>query len=210
MTTDGGLPPKTERQIWDDLVTELDYERFIFERSTHRLGEILYRLKCHLRDYGLDQVRTGRWQSLLRERQIEKNTARDWIVAYQIKECVPRNKCFFPKEMERIVAKKAAAHQKKSQQNRENNSTGTVPFDQNELAKLARVEFADDRDANNRDINGRTVVECCFVLTQDEKLDFLKALNTMSELEATRLMFEAVVKAMPKGELHEEGKAASV
>jgi hypothetical protein len=112
--------------------------------------------------------------------------------------------------MERIVAKKAASHQKKTQQNRKNNSTGTVPFDPNELAKSARVEFADDRDPDNRDLNGRTVVECCFVLTQDEKLEFLKALNTLSELRATQLMFEAVVNAVPKGELHEEGKAVSV
>jgi hypothetical protein len=81
MNTASELPLKTERQIWDDLVTELDYELVIQRRATHQLGGILYRLRWHLHEHGLDKVRTGRWESLLRERQLEKNTARDWIVS---------------------------------------------------------------------------------------------------------------------------------
>lgn len=189
-------PPRTERQIWDDLVTELDYELLVHARVRQALGRILYNIKVHLRDHGLDKVRTGRWEALLRERKIEKSTARDWIVEYEIKECIPPHKCFFPNEVARVVKKKEKSHK-----NRQNNSAGTALLDQ---AEHAKIECADDRDPDNRDKNGRLAVECVFILTAAEKLEFMKAVGKLGTGVATRIMFEAVVKAAPKRELQEE------
>lgn len=62
------------------------------------------------------------------------------------------------------------------------------------LAKLARVECADDKDPDNRDKNSRLAVECIFVLTLGEKLDFMKAVEKLGPLRSTQVMFEAVIK----------------
>jgi hypothetical protein len=68
------------------------------------------------------------------------------------------------------------------------------------LPEKASVKFGDDRDENNRDKNDRMVVECKFVLTLGEKLQLIEAIKKIGHLRATQLMFEAVVRAVPKGE----------
>jgi hypothetical protein len=69
-----------------------------------------------------------------------------------------------------------------------------------DVASKASVDFADDADEDNRDKNTRMVVECKFVLTLSEKLQFVEALKKLTPLRATQLMYEAVVRAVPKGE----------
>jgi hypothetical protein len=86
----------TERQQWDNLVTELDKELIVYGPVRHELGRILYNIKVRLRKHGLDKGRRGRWESILAERRIEKSTARDWVVKYQQAEGIPLDKCFFP------------------------------------------------------------------------------------------------------------------
>src|SRR6266478_3559247 len=93
----------TERQQWDKLVAELDLELNFNNQSNQQMGAVLYRIKVHLKAHGLDKVRTGRWESILRERKIATNTARDWVVKYQQTENIPWHKCFFEKEMVRAT-----------------------------------------------------------------------------------------------------------
>src|SRR6266702_4781435 len=92
----------TERQQWDALVTELDKELIIYGPVRHELGRILYKIKFYLQKHGLDKGRNGRWEAILRERHIEKSTARDWVVKYQQAESIPLDKCFFPAETKRV------------------------------------------------------------------------------------------------------------
>jgi hypothetical protein len=186
-------PKKTEREIWDELVTEFDIEYQSYGRIVHNQGRILYNMKVHLKKHGLDKPRTGRWNTFLREREIPESTAADWVVGYQIKECIPANKCFYPKSTKRVAEKRI------SQQNRQNNATESVVLPEN-IASKAAIDFADDADKDNRDKNTRMVVECKFVLTLAEKLQFVEALKKLTPLRATQLMYEAVVRAVPKGE----------
>jgi hypothetical protein len=171
----------TERQQWDNLVTELDKELIIYGSVRYELARILYNIKVHLRKHGLDKSHTGRWESILRERQIEKSTARDWVVKYQQAEGIPLDKCFFPAETKRV--KKT----RKSHRYRENNRAGTAL-----IASDARIDFADDRDPENRDKNGRLAVECVFVLTFQERLRFMEGIKKHGPLRATQLMYLAV------------------
>ncbi len=182
-------PRKTERQLWDELVTVFDFEFLNLGRVRHELGRTLYNIKVHLKKYGLDKERTGRWSTLLREREIAESTAKGWVVEYQIKECIREDKCFFPNETKRITKKKI------SHKNREKNPAESVVLPE-EVESEAAVEFADDQDEGNRDKNGRMVVECRFVLTYQEKLQFLDAMNQLTPLRATQLMYEAVVRAV--------------
>lgn len=173
-----------ERQQWDDLVTELDTELIVYGKSRLQLGKILYKIKVHLHAHGLDKGRKGRWEAILRERDIaEKSTARDWVVAYQQAEAIPPDKCFFPKEMKRV--RRTPKTHKYGEKNR------AVP------ARLAepRIECADDKDPKNADKNGRMAVECIFVLTSGEKLDFMESVKKIGPLRATQVMCESVVKA---------------
>jgi hypothetical protein len=62
------------------------------------------------------------------------------------------------------------------------------------LAKLARVECADDKDPDKRDKNGRLAVECIFVITYGEKLELMKAVEKLGPMRATQVMFEAAIK----------------
>ena len=183
----GDSQQPTERKQWDNLVNELDLELNFHNQSNHQMGAVLYRMKVHLKTHGLDQVRTGRWERLLGERKINKNTARDWVVAYQIKERIPPEKCFFPKEVERVITKKV-----NSQQNRKTNRTGTVLFDSD-----ARVVAASEVDPDKADKSDdkRTAVECVFVLTYSERLAFMDAVRKLSELRATQVMYRAVLAA---------------
>lgn len=187
-------PPKTERQIWDDLVAEFDFEYLSYGRIIHEQGRILYNMKLHLQRHGLDNPRTGRWHSFITERKgLSESTAKGWIVAYQIRACIPPDKCFFPSETKR------QAKIKISQQNRKNNPADSAVLPE-DVASEARVEFADDKDETNRDRNGRMVVECRFVLTYQEKLMLLEAVRKLGPLRATQAMLEGVVRAVPKGE----------
>lgn len=171
----------SERQQWDNLVTELDKEWLILGQSRHVLGGILYRMKVHLQKHGLDKARTGRWEAILRERHIEKSTARDWVVKYQQAEGIPLDKCFFAREV--LRAKKT----RKSHKYRGNNSAGTALIESD-----ARVDVAPD-DKKDASPQGRLAVECIFVLTLQEKLRFLEAVNKLGPLRATQLMYLAVV-----------------
>ena len=191
------MEQNNERQLWDVLVVEFDFEYDNHRRIRHELGRTLYNIKVHLQKHGLDKERTGRWSTLLKDRKIPESTAKGWVVEYQIKEGLPEDKCFFPNETKRITKAKI------SQQNRKKNPAEVVVLP-DEVESKAAVEFADDRDEDNRDKNGRMVVECKFVLTYEEKLAFLEAMNQLTPLRATQLMYEAVVRAIPKGELHEE------
>jgi hypothetical protein len=123
----------TERQQWDNLVTELDKELIVYGPIRYELGRILYNMKVHLKKHGLDKSRTGRWESLLRERKIEKSTARDWVVKYQQAEGISLEKCFFPAETKRL--KKT----RKSHKYRENNRAGTALMESD-----ARIDVAPD------------------------------------------------------------------
>jgi hypothetical protein len=62
------------------------------------------------------------------------------------------------------------------------------------LAKLARVECADDKDPDKRDKNGRLAVECIFVITDGEKLEFMKGVEKLGPMRATQVMCAAVIK----------------
>jgi hypothetical protein len=182
---------KPERQQWDDLVTELDAELIVYGPVRHQLGKILYKIKVHLHAHGLDKGRKGRWEAILRERDIaEKSTARDWVVAYQQAEAIPPDKCFFPKEM--LRTKKT----RNSHKHRQNNSAETALLDKARLQEEhhARIVYADDRNPKNLDKNGRLAVECIFILTEEEKLNFEVAVKKLGPGPATRLMYEAVVK----------------
>ena len=63
------------------------------------------------------------------------------------------------------------------------------------LLDQTRIACADDRDPTNRDKNGRLAVECIFVLTYDEKLDFMKAVGKLGSLRSTQVMCASVIKA---------------
>ena len=152
------------------------------EHARHRLGKILYEMKVHLRKHGLDKRRTGRWESILRERKIEKSTARDWVVKYQQAEGIPLEKCFFRPEMQRV--KKT----RNSHKYRENNRAVPALLD-----ARARIEAADDKDTDNRDKNGRLAVECIFVLTLGEKLAFMEGVRRLGPQRATQVMYQAVL-----------------
>ena len=173
-----------ERQQWDNLVTELDAELIVYGPVRHQLGKILYKIKVHLHAHGLDKGRHGRWESILRERHIEKSTAREWVVKYQQAEGIAPARCFFPQEMTRI--KKTRNSHKYGEKNR------AVPAP---LAALARIECADDKDPSNRDKNGRMAVECIFVLTLGEKLEFMESVKKLRPLRATQIMCASVIKA---------------
>jgi len=172
---------RTEHQRWDQLVTEFDEEWLIFGQSRHVLGGILYRMKVHLRNHGLDKVRTGRWEPFLRERGIEKSTARDWVVKYQQAEGIPLDKCFFQSETKRLQKTR------KSHKYRENNSAGTALLESD-----ARIDVAPD-DKRDESPQGRLAVECIFVLTFEEKLRFVDAVKRLGPLRATQLIYRAVV-----------------
>src|SRR6266571_8354906 len=161
------MEPTTERQQWDSLVTELDKELIIYGPVRHELGRILYNIKVHLKAHGQDKGRRGRWWSILAERQIEKSTARDWVVKYQKAEGIPLDKCFFPAETRRLK------NTRKSHKYRQNNSAGTALIESD-----ARIDFAPDekRDASPQ---GRVAVECVFVLTYQEKMKFIAAVEKL-------------------------------
>jgi hypothetical protein len=180
---------KTERQQWDDLVAELDTELLVYGPVRHQLGEILYKAKVHLHAHGLDKGRRGRWSTILRERKIAESTAKDWVVKYQQAEGIAPDKCFFKQEMTRV--KKTRNSHKYSKKN----TTVSAA-----LASEARIECADDKDPNKRDKNGRLAVECVFVLTYGEKLDFMEAVQKLRPLRATQIMCASVIKA-GKGEM---------
>jgi len=171
----------TERQQWDNLVTELDKELIVYGPVRYELGRILYNMKAHLRNHGLDKSRTGMWESLLRERGIEKSTARDWVVKYQQAEGIALEKCFFPAETKRLKTTR------KSHKYRENNRAGTALMESDTCIDVAPDE---KQDASPQ---GRLAVECVFVLTLGEKLRFLKAVEKLGPLRATQLMYLAVV-----------------
>ena len=171
----------TERQQWDALVTELDKELLIFGPIRHELGRILYSIKAHLRKHGLDKSRIGRWEAMLRERKLEKSTARDWVVKYQQAEGIPLEQCFFPRETLRV--KKT----RKSHRYRENNRAGTALIESD-----ARIDVAPDEKKDDSP-KGRLAVECIFVLTYEEKLRFVEAVRSLGPLRATQLMYKAVV-----------------
>ena len=171
----------TERQKWDNLVTELDEELIVYGPVRHELGRILYNIKVHLRKHDLDKGRRGRWETILAERKIEKSTARDWVVKYQQAEGIALDKCFFPAETKRL--KKT----RKSHKYRENNSAGTALMESD-----ARIDVAPD-DKKDASPQGRSAVECVFVLTFQEKLRFVKAVEKLGTLRATQRMYLAVV-----------------
>ena len=127
-----------ERQQWDNLVTELDTELVVFGAAGHQLGRILYKIKLHLQAHGLDKARTGRWATILRERQIAESTAKDWVVKYQQAEGIAPDKCFFKSEMTRV--KKTRNSHKYS----EKNTAVSAALEQ------TRIACADDRDPDNR------------------------------------------------------------
>jgi hypothetical protein len=181
MASPGDNQQPTERQQWDNLVTELDQEWLIFGQSRHQLGGILHRMKVHLHLHGLDKARTGRWEGMLRERRIEKSTARDWVVKYQQAEGIPLDKCFFKKEVLRVPKTR------KSHKYRENNSAGTALIESD-----ARIDVAPD-DKKDASPQGRLAVECIFVLTFQEKLRFVEAVNKLGPLRATQRMYLALV-----------------
>lgn len=178
-------PHKTEREIWDDLVAEFDFEFLNYGRIIHNQGRILYEMKAHLKRNGLDKPRTGRWHNFLKEREIAESTAKGWVVEYQIKASIPPDKYFFPSETKRQAKIKIA------QQNRKNNTAESAG---NGIPDKVKIMFADDRDEENRDKNNRLVVECFFVITLQEKLELMEAIRKVGTLRATQLMVEGVLK----------------
>jgi hypothetical protein len=172
---------QTERQQWDDLVTELDKELILYGTVRYELGRILYNIKVHLHKHGLDKGRRGRWEAILKERKIEKSTARDWVVKYQQAEGIPLEKCFFPNETKRLPKTR------KSHKYRQNNSAGTALIESDAWIGVVPDEY---KDASPQ---GRLAVECVFILTHSEQLQFLKAVERHGPLRATQLMYRALV-----------------
>jgi hypothetical protein len=187
---DDGKQQPTERQQWDNLLTELDLELNFHRESGHQLGRALYSLKLHLQKHGLDKVRTGRWERMLDERKIAKGTARDWVVKYQQAENIPLDKCFFDKEMTRV--KKTRNTHKYGQNNRAVPALFATRGDTR--AKVVAASEVDPDKADKSD-DERTAVECVFVLTYIERLAFMDAVRKLSELRATQVMYRAVLAA---------------
>jgi hypothetical protein len=176
----------TEREQWDKLVAELDLEINFNNQSNHQMGAVLYRIKVHLKAHGLDKVRTGRWESILRERKIATSTARDWVVKYQQAENIQSDKCFFEKEMVR------ATKNRNTHKYRQNNTAVPALFDSG--ARVVAASEVDPEKADKSD-DKRTAVECVFVLTYSERLAFMDAVRKLSELSATQVMYRAVIAA---------------
>lgn len=175
----------SERQQWDDLVTELDAEIIEYGKIRNQLGKILYKMKAHLHAHGLDKGSHGRWTTILRERRIPESTAKDWVVRYQLTEGVAPQKCFFPQEMTRV--KKTRNSHKYGQKNTADSAALA--------ATRARIECAADKDPKHGDKNDRMAVECIFVLTAGEKLEFMESVKKLGPLRATQIMCTSVIKA---------------
>jgi hypothetical protein len=188
---DGGQQRKTERQQWDELVAELDLELITYKPVRYQMGKILYKMKVHLKKHGLDKGRKGRWQSILRERELAETTAKEWVVKYQKAEGIPLAKCFYPEEMKR--AKRTRNLHKYGQKK----TAVSVAL----AEKCARVEAAEDNNPDYVDNSDskRGAVECIFVLTQAEKFAFMEAVKQLSELRATQVMYQAVIAAANGG-----------
>jgi len=81
---------------------------------------------------------------------------------------------------------------KKIQDSHKHSKKDTANSDQ--FANVARVECADEKDPDNRDKNGRLAVECIFVITYGEKLQFMKAVEKLGPMRATQVMCQAAIK----------------
>jgi hypothetical protein len=173
---------------WRELVSMLDAEMHLYRQNRYRVGEILYHIKVFLKEQKWDKGRRGRWKALVKERfGAETQTADDIVRDYEDLENIPAHKRFYK-------PRKKPSTSQIAQQNGKNNTvenTALVFEAQPESeAKAVIVASATEDESPEK----RGAVECIFVLTRQEKQDFMRAVEELGELDATRLMYEAVVR----------------
>ena len=173
---------KLADQKWAQLEAQLDKEMQILGPSRDEVGRILYEMKLLLKKFGLNKGRRGRWQAVLRKHEIDRKTAENWIRMYQEKAGIPAHKL-------------VVAAGRKSQQNGQKNTVNPTALGPDPWIEAAK------EDEQDRSPEGRLAIECCFVLTLDEKRRFMDAVEKLGELRATQLMYQAVVSATKKTEV---------
>lgn len=175
-----------ELKKWEALVKELAVEMKLEEPIWYNTGRILYNMKLHLQEYGLDvKGRGGRWKADVLDRfKMSESTARERVVAYQIKENIKPEKCFFLPTL-RTMRRKRFSHNYG-----ENNSAVSAPL---VTESDARIDAAPEDKADGTP-DKRQAIECIFVLTYQERLQFMAAVAKLGELRATMAMYSAVVR----------------
>jgi hypothetical protein len=162
---------KAEEQ-WRQLVDALDKELPVFKRNRDQTGRILYEIKVFLAKHGWDKGRRGRWKPLLAEKQLSVSTANDLVRDYEEMANLPASERFF-----------APPTTKNSQKHRKKNSAVSALLSGG-LLDLTGKPFPD----------GKEIVEAVFVLTADEKHQFMKSVRILTPVESLHLMFETVVR----------------
>lgn len=173
---------KLADQRWAQLEAELDKEMLILGPSRDQVGGILYEMKLLLKKYGLNKGRRGRWQAVLRKHRIDRKTAENWIRLYQKKADIPADKM-------------VVAATKESQQNGEKNTVEPTALGSKcdePWIEAANEKMADGFSADEP-ATRRLPIECCFVLTLEQKRLFMKAVKDLGDLKATQRMYQAVV-----------------
>jgi hypothetical protein len=171
-------------QRWAELEAQLDQEWPIHQESRLQTARILYEMKRWLKQWGLNKGRKGRWMSVLRKHRIPISTANDYVRLWQEHKDTPPENC--------VLARVPI-----SQQDCENNLPESGRFATSSGTASARIEAADDEDAD-KSVDRRIGVECVFVLTMAEKHKFMDAVKALGPLQATKEMYKAVVAAAPK------------
>jgi hypothetical protein len=166
-------------QLWAQLLSQLDREMTILVPSRREAGRILFEIKKWMNQWGLNKGRRGRWQEICDKYfDGERKTAENWVRAYQKWAEIPVDQCVF----------KPAPETGKSQSYGENNPVKVTGIDH------AKVRVEEEEEDTSRE--GRTPVECVFILTREERIKFLEALRNLDPLRATQLMYLAVVEAV--------------
>lgn len=174
-----------QEQEWDVLVARLAKEMKVFEPSRREVGHILYDMKVWLIKHGLNKGRSGKWQAVInRHFHKDRKTAENYIRIYQA-------------EAGLSPAKYVVAPLKKSQQNRQKNpvkNTGLREEDDPDAGASIVVADEDKKDkSEDAGGPGRMAVECIFVLTLEEKRNFMAAVKRLGSLRSTQIMYKAVM-----------------
>ncbi len=177
-----------ELQNWQRLINELAVEMDLMTPLRHRAGRILYEMKVHLQEHGLDKGRNGRWEAALRQLKIEKSTARDWVVNYQIAEDIKPDECFF------LNTQRRTRKTRYSHKYGKNKGAVPAPFRPVAENEQASIDPAPD-DKKDDSTDQRLPVECVFVLTYQEKLNFMEAVAKLGTFNSTMAMYRAVIRA---------------
>jgi hypothetical protein len=174
----------TADQIWSDLEARLDQEWPLHQESRLQTGNVLYEMKRWLKQWGHNKGRKGWWMSVLRKHKIPVSTANDYVRLWQEHKDIPPEDCVL-------------ARLRIPQQNGQNNLPESGKFGPSYGAVSAKIEAADDEDAD-KSVDRRIGVECVFVLTMAEKHKFMDAVRALGDLRATQEIYKAVIAAAPK------------